>query len=373
MHILFCTHVYPPDRGGIAAFSKDMVGLLQRLGHEVRIFNYKNSGERQNLKNLFNRSYARCQFYAISSVGLIKMLLSIRSFRPKFVMCSTWRPYGLFAALLRNFFGYRLIIQVHGTEISGNLKTGWRRKILSTVLKSADMLWPVSFYTAQLLSIYDCKEYKIKIVRPFLPAEALQAAESFQNVKNRQPPIILTVANLYPRKGIDLVLKALSNLKDLSWQYMVVGEAHPPWSREHYERLAMELGIKKRVTFLGQISRQRVWRLMEQSYMFVMPSRAMEDDIESFGIVYIEAQLFNLPCIGTKFGGIPEAVQDGVTGVLIENQDIKGLTSAIEMLLEDLTKAKEMGKNGRKRVFHLFSEDARSETVMSLLRTANCK
>lgn len=373
MRILFCTHVYPPDRGGVAAFSKDLVDLLQRIGHEVRIFNHKRNFERQSLQNLSNLFYARCRFYIISLVSLIKMFLSIGRFRPKFVICSAWMPYGLFASLLRIFFGYRLIIQVHGTEISGKFKIGWRRKVLSVLLNSADMLWPVSIYTAQLLSIYNCKEYKIKIVRPFLSTEALQVAESFQNGKNKQPPIILTVAHLYPRKGIDLVLKALSNLTDLSWQYLVVGEAHPPWSREHYEHMAMELGIKKRVTFLGQIPRERVWRLMAQSYMFVMPSRAMEDDIESFGIVYIEAQLFNLPCIGTRFGGIPEAVQDGVTGVLIDNQDVKGLTLAIEMLLKDLTKAKEMGKNGRKRVFHFFSEDARSKTVMSLLRIANCK
>lgn len=369
MRIMFCTHVYPPDRGGVAAFSKDMVGLLQRIGHEVRIFKDKNEKnvDRQNLQNLLKRLYVRRRVYTISFVRLLKMFRSIWSFRPNLVMCSAWMPYGFIASLLRPFFGYRQIIQVHGTEIAGKYRIGWRREIVSVVLNSADMLWPNSLYTMQLLSNYNCKEDKIKIVHPFLSAEVLRAEESLQNVKKKQPPIILTVANLYPRKGIDLMLRALSDLKDLPWKYVLVGESSPPWSQEQYEDMANELGIKNRVTFLGQISREKVWELMGQSYLFAMPSRAMENDIESFGIVYIEAQLFGLPCIGTRFGGIPESVQDEVTGILIENQDVEGLTVAIKRLLCNPLEAREMGKRGRERALRCFSEGARRKSLMPLL------
>lgn len=374
MRFLFCTHVYPPEGGGIAAFSRDIVGLLKRMGYEVRIFkdNNKNGINHQNKQKgnkLLKEVYIRIRFYFGFFVQIKKMLICLWKFKPNFVISSSWMPCGFMGVLIKPFFTCRQIIQVHGTEISGKFRKGWRKKILSIMFRSADMIWSNSFYTTQLLSIYNCKNNKIKIFYPFLPSEALRAAESFQNLGKKQPPIILTVAHLYPRKGIDLVLRALSDLKNLAWKYVVVGESPPPWSREQYENLAVELGIQNRVTFLGQIPREKVWNLMGQSTMFVMLSRAMENDIESFGIVYIEAQLFGLPCIGTRFGGIPEAIQDGVTGVLIENQDVKGLTSAIRALLRDPVKAKEMSQNGRRRVLRFFSEDARRKTVISFLKS----
>lgn len=374
MRFLFCTHVYPPDGGGIAAFSWDIVGLLKRMGYEVKIFkdtskNDINNQNKQMRNKLWKGIYIRIRFYFGFFIKTKKMWHCLWKFKPNFVISSSWMPCGFMVALIKPFFTYRQIIQVHGTEISGKFRRGWRKKILSIVFRSADMIWSNSFYTAQMLSIYNCQDNKIRVFYPFLSSEALQAAESFQNSEKQHPPIILTVAHLYPRKGVDLVLRALSDLKSLAWEYVVVGESPPPWSREKYENLAKELGIQDRVTFLGQIPRQKVWSLMGQSTMFVMPSREMENDIESFGIVYIEAQLFGLPCIGTKFGGIPEAIQDGETGFLIENQDIKGLASAIKMLLKDSIKKKVMSENGRSRVLSHFSEDARRKTAISLLRS----
>ena len=204
----------------------------------------------------------------------------------------------------------------------------------------------------------------MQIVHPFLPEEALQAAASNTGAVLEQPPPILTAANVYPLKGIDLVLRALARLEDLSWQYMVVGESPLLWPRQIYEKMARDLGIGDRVVFLDKVPRQELWALMARAHIFVMTSRVLKDHVESFGIVYIEAQLFGLPCIGTRLGGIPEAVQDGVTGILIENEDVEGLVDTLRWMLCNPRDAAQMGQRGRARVLKSFTEEVRRQQLM---------
>ena len=370
MRILFCSHTYPPDRGGVAAFARDMVGLLRRAGHDVRVLydvrgqdpDYRRAG--RFLKRLSN---PRFRAWAGTLLRAVRVVDTLMEFRPQAVICSTWLHYGLIVRLLAPLLGYRLIIQIHGYEIVGRFRYGWRQRVMQATLRSAYSLWPNSSHTAELLWQYGCKDERMQIVPPFLPEEALQAAASNTDAVLEQPPLILTAANLYPLKGIDLVLRALARLEDLSWQYVVVGESPLLWPSRIYEKMARDLGIGGRVVFLDKMPREELWALMARAHVFVMTSRVLKDHVESFGIVYIEAQLFGLPCIGTRLGGIPEAVQDGVTGILIENEDVEGLVDTLRWMLCNPREAAQMGQRGRMRVLKSFTEEVRRQQLMPLL------
>jgi glycosyltransferase involved in cell wall biosynthesis len=98
-----------------------------------------------------------------------------------------------------------------------------------------------------------------------------------------------------------------------------------------------------------------------------MPSKATSTDVEGFGTVYLEAALFGTPSIGTTTGGIPEAIQDGVTGLVIPPQDLVALTKALRELLDDDDERRLMGANAQKNVLSKFTWKASTGALVRLL------
>ncbi len=365
MRVLYCSNAYPPDRGGVAAFAHDVVSLLQRQGHEVRVV-----GDRVAESGSCRYSAGWLQQYGGSRFGiflrLLHLLCALREFSPDVVICSTWLHYGVHATLLKRFFGYRTVWQVHGTEVVGRYRSGWRFRWMRAVLRSASQLWANSQFTARLLLDYGCMPQCVHILRPYVPNAVLDAANAVGMHKD-SPALIVTAANIYPRKGIDLVLRGLAQLQDLSWQYLVVGAQFKPQFRDQYEQLAVDLGIADRVSFPGLLARQELWRLIAKATVFVMTSRYDPDDIESFGIVYIEAQALGVPCIGARVGGVPESIAEGLTGFLIEPGDVDALAVYLRRLISQPELAMHMGRQGQARVHEHFAEAVRNVELTELM------
>jgi len=145
------------------------------------------------------------------------------------------------------------------------------------------------------------------------------------------------------RKGIDLVLRCIPDLriKNPNLNYLVAGVG-PEKDRLH--KIARELAIAEHVHFLGQTDDLTKWALYEMCDLFVMPNRLLDDtEWEGFGIVFMEAALSGKPAIGGKNGGVPEAIEDGVTGLLVDPEDIGALNTAIGSLLDNSELRQTMG------------------------------
>lgn len=99
-----------------------------------------------------------------------------------------------------------------------------------------------------------------------------------------------------------------------------------------------------------------------------MPSRSSSDDVEGFGTVFLEAGIFGKPVVGTRTGGIPEAVLDEVTGLLVPDGDSHALAEALQRILSDEELRTRMGRNGRERVESQFTLGEAVNAIEQALR-----
>jgi glycosyltransferase involved in cell wall biosynthesis len=153
-------------------------------------------------------------------------------------------------------------------------------------------------------------------------------------------PMILTVAGLIPRKGIDIILQALALLRDShDFTFVVCGEGP---EEEELRGLAGELGLGDRTRFVGRVDRSRVMRFFAACDVFVLASR-----LEAAGNVLLEAMASGRPVICTDSGGPPEYVRHGETGLVVPVDDPAALADGVRILLEDGDLRERYGREGR--------------------------
>jgi phosphatidylinositol alpha-1,6-mannosyltransferase len=161
---------------------------------------------------------------------------------------------------------------------------------------------------------------------------------------------LLTVANLFPHKGVDTVLRALplvvQRVPDV--RYAVAGSGP---ERDRLEDLARELGVADRVRFLGAVADRDLPALYALATVYVGASRRADPmGVEGFGISLVEAAACGLPVVAGNSGGIADAVRDGETGFLVPPEDPVAFAGAICRLLADEELAKRVGAAGRRAV-----------------------
>jgi phosphatidylinositol alpha-1,6-mannosyltransferase len=141
---------------------------------------------------------------------------------------------------------------------------------------------------------------------------------------------VLTVANLshyVRRKNVDGVLRAIKILSGrVKIDYTVVGDGS---DLPRLRRLASELGIDAHVRFLGRVSHEQLVRCYSEADLFILASKASADDVEGFGIVYLEAAAAGVASICSREGGSIDAVSDGVSGLVIPASEPEGIAAAI--------------------------------------------
>lgn len=165
-----------------------------------------------------------------------------------------------------------------------------------------------------------------------------------------------------PVKRLDVLLKALPYVIHTHQAELNVIGTGP--RLDEYVTLARSLGIEDEVHFLGHVDHSRMPAHYAAADLFVLPS-----SMESFGLVVAEAMACGLPVVSTRVGGIPEVVEEGVTGLLVPPDNPQALAEAITCLLNDPEKMWEMGRRGRERVAELFTWDKVGERVAGFYRS----
>ena len=157
------------------------------------------------------------------------------------------------------------------------------------------------------------------------------------------------MGRLTRRKGHEVTLRALARLRDRGalgptrWLVLSGGELEGELTA-----LARSLGVDDVVRWVGPVSRQELPRYYALADLFVMPNRTLhDDDVEGFGIVFLEASAAGVPTIGGRSGGVPDAIDDGVTGLLVDGASEADVADAIGALLRDDARRAAMGEAGR--------------------------
>ncbi|MGE5609965.1 MAG: glycosyltransferase family 4 protein, partial [Bacillota bacterium] len=181
------------------------------------------------------------------------------------------------------------------------------------------------------------------------------------------PRILLSVGRLIRRKGllefVEHVMPAL--VKDHpDVLLLIVGDdakvslVHPERLRERIQAKVAELHLENHVRLLGTVPDAELNALFHQAHLFVLPALDIPGDIEGFGIVLLEAALAGVPAVATRVGGIPEAVQDNITGLLTPPADYPALHQAISRLLSDNALYQSLSSAAAHRARTDFSWDA---------------
>ena len=167
---------------------------------------------------------------------------------------------------------------------------------------------------------------------------------------------LLSVARLSRHKGVDTALKALARLAgrypDLG--YAVVGSGEELGALEEEAR---QLGVGDRVRFLTDVPDRDLPALYNVAEVYLGVSRLMEQRVEGFGISIVEASACAIPVVAGRSGGIPEAVRDGETGLLVDAERVEAVVEAVGRLLDDRELGARLGAAGRRAVESYYNWD----------------
>lgn len=280
--------------------------------------------------------------------------------RPQVVQLATAYE-GYLGLWLRQWFKLPYVVYAYGNEILDVMRSARYQKP-RIALQHANRIIAISRFTANLLQEAGVAPDQIEIVYPGCNVDRFRPLPQRKNFRKKLlgsrygDRLILTVGGLVERKGQDMVIRALprvcQRVPDAS--YLIVGDG--PY-RSQLEKIAVQMGVRDRVIFAGKIPNQDLAPLYSLCDIFVMPSRDQSEqcDVEGFGVVYLEANACGKPVIGGRSGGVPEAVADGVTGLLVDPHDPADIANAITRLLTDADLSARLGQQGRLRVTRDFT------------------
>ncbi|MFX1355718.1 MAG: glycosyltransferase family 4 protein [Promethearchaeota archaeon] len=210
------------------------------------------------------------------------------------------------------------------------------------------------------LKIHKINEEKLYILPLAIFPEDYSVKQSKEELRkkygiSKDTFVILSVGWHVPRKKFDLVMKAIKNIKegkqDIDIKYFLVGDGI---STNYLKYLSEKLGLSDIVQFFGECENHIRNELYKLSDIFVMASVTTNDSIEGFGLVFLEANYYKAPVIGSFSGGIRDAVVNKKTGLLVKPDNIEDLIAKIKFLYENEEKRIKMGENGYNRVISEF-------------------
>lgn len=265
-------------------------------------------------------------------------------------------PHGLFALLPKYLLGVKVVAMSHGAELAIARRNLPVHKVLSYLLRSADVRCTNSSHTAsEVFRLSGCDDSVI------LPYGATVHCEN-DELEAREKPLLLFCGRLVQRKGIDVLLRSLPKvLKSTDVDVVITGEGD---RKQEWEELSKSLGLQNVVTFPGFVSDEYLSRLYASCSIYVHPAIYDDNgDTEGLGVVLIEALSNKKPVVASNVGGIPDVILNDKTGLLVEEKSEQALSGAILRLLNDAELCAELGEAGYAHVETFFNwERIASET-----------
>lgn len=265
--------------------------------------------------------------------------------------------YGLAGMLARASTGIPLVATFRGMDLllDPSIEYGARQepfydRTVQALLRKADVTTYVSDFMQETGVGLGARPETARTIRKGVDLDRFSAVSERAALRAElraeldfEGPMILTVAGLIPRKGIDVLIEAVARMGAEPRPTLVIcGDGR---SRDALAALAEERGVGERVRFRGWVARHEIPRYFAACDVFVLPSR-----LEAAGNVLLEAMASGRPVVTTDSGGPPEYVQDGRTGFVVPPGDANALADRLDRLLADASLRESMGREGRQVV-----------------------
>ena len=199
-----------------------------------------------------------------------------------------------------------------------------------------------------------CNEYNLPAEKfAIIPLSVrIPSEDELSNESNHTPPKVLFVGRFEERKGIDIVLSMIPRIleQEAEVEFRLVGS--DPNQAYQKQFISQYPQFSDQVFFLGEKRGLELEQEYKNCTLFIAPSR-----YESFGLIYAEAMSFGKPAIGTRIGGIPEVIEDQISGLLCNNESTDEFSEALLRLLRDKDSRIKMGVAARKRAKKFFDFD----------------
>jgi phosphatidyl-myo-inositol dimannoside synthase len=380
--VLLAVDAYMPWSGGSRVYYDNLYRRLSdQYNLRVRVetshcdgdiqFDAKVSSESLNI----HRRGVRLPDWKVSRVPLLmRKVMHISRVAgkcsPAAIHCGDLFPQDFAGMLLRRLGGVPFLVYVHGDELSQTQHRRLQPRLRDFIYRSADSVVAANRFAYDgVVNILGTPE-NVTMITPgvdttlFSPGPRPKWISEQYQVGN--DPLILTIGRLVKRKGHEAVLRALPSVakRFADVKYLVVGDGP---ERKHLETLASELGLGRCVRFAGDVPNDRVGDFYRAADVFCMLNQEDEKgDIESFGMVFIEAGAAGKPVIGGRSGGTDQSVLDGETGLLCEPNNACRLAESLNLLLSRPDLSRRMGEAGLIRARREFCWDSRAKQLLEV-------
>jgi colanic acid/amylovoran biosynthesis glycosyltransferase len=233
--------------------------------------------------------------------------------------------------------------------------------IYDQLFKEGNLFLPVSNSLKKRIIKAGCRTERIRVHHSGIDCSKFIATGP--KFPEDVPFKLLTIARLVEKKGISYAIQAIAELKRCNHRvvYTVIGEGY---LRPDLEKLIEDLGLMDEVKLIGWQTHEVVIQLLQQSHILIAPSVTINGNQEGIPNALKEAMAMGLPVIGTLHGGIPELIEDGVSGFLVPERDVKALAERLTFLIEHPEVWQEFGRRGSKNIRENYDIGALNDSLV---------
>jgi phosphatidyl-myo-inositol dimannoside synthase len=363
MHILMISWNYPPRRGGIEYLMNRLYAGFKERNSVQLITAYTRSSESVE-EGIFRAPLPGLipfALYALWRGGLL--LFSDR--RIEIIFGGSFLVTPLILILAR-LFRCRAVIQAHGLDLV--YPSALYQALTVRWGKFCDRIVANSRYTASVAREKGVPPELVSVIPPGVDLERFSSRQELDDTQAELQldgkKIILFVGRLARRKGVkEFVQHSLAEIvrEVPNSLFLVVGNnpaaslTHGDDSLSEISAMVSKWGLESHVRIMADVNDDELVRLYRACDVVVLPALRATEDVEGFGIVLLEAAAAAKPTVAIRVGGIPDAVEDGKSGILVEPDDYRRLSRAIVELLNNPAAGSAMGKFAQQRVKEQFA------------------
>ncbi len=242
--------------------------------------------------------------------------------------------------------------------------------ILKPKIEAAKFIVSISGFTSQYIQeVCDNRPEiaeKIHIIRCGIEPEKFAPRPTRSQQESR--PLIFSVARMDPRKGLPYLVDACHILhqRGIDFRCVIGGDGE---QMDLIQQKVAEYNLENCVELPGFILQETLQTWLDEASMLILPCIVAEDgDVDGIPVTLMEAMAKQIPVISTAVSGIPELIEDGVDGLLVEQKDAEALADGIQTLLEDWELAQRVARSGREKVVSQFDVKSNAEKLANLFR-----